>query len=405
MKSLLIKIRNKVINGINNRICRILEKKAVQDKIASIVKTVYVDLEQQSSILPQNNVKQIKILQQEIEQNNLKFEQELQQNKHTLQQEIEHNISKMQMELKQVTSEFRKHDEQIQSHVRQEIDQNRKFLQNEDQQWVNMLRDEIAPIENDTNRSLNEVAISIMQTRQLLSRDQWNDDNSTNVTSDLLQVEDFSKYLQQFKNLHPHLFEVWEKINFGINIENYKNNQIASCAVSNRLDARFFAGFIAPYLNGRVLDIGCGPNPLPYYLEQYPLNLISGIDPLEPFSPHPFEFVRGFAEFLPWSDESFDIVLAATSLDHVIDLDLAFSEIVRVLKRNGLFLVWEWFADEAKPYDPKSQSAQLVDNFHLFNFDNKWFEKVIAKDFEVIEAMKLFGDYRHYNFHCLQVKK
>ncbi len=134
------------------------------------------------------------------------------------------------------------------------------------------------------------------------------------------------------------------------------------------------------------------------------MHLISGIDPLEPFSNHPFEFVQGFAEFLPWEDGTFDVITAATSLDHVIDLDLALSEIVRVLKPGGLFLVWEWFADEAKPYDPTNQTPQLVDDFHLFNFDKKWFDEVMSKHFTSVEWMKLYGEYTHYYFHCLRVK-
>jgi len=96
----------------------------------------------------------------------------------------------------------------------------------------------------------------------------------------------------------------------------------------NTPNARYFQA-LQLHILGKVLDVGCGPYAIPLYLQDYPTQLISSIDPLEPFETHPFEFVRGFAEFLPWNDSTFDVVIAATTLDHVIALDVALSEIRR----------------------------------------------------------------------------
>ncbi len=110
-----------------------------------------------------------------------------------------------------------------------------------------------------------------------------------------------------------------------------------------------------------------------------------------PFEPHPFEFARGFAEFLPWQDSTFDVVIAATSLDHVLGLDLARSEIVRVLKPKGMFLVWEAFIEGSKPYDPSDADWKAADTLHLFHFDEGWFEEYWGNSFRVVEKIDVDG--------------
>ena len=79
-----------------------------------------------------------------------------------------------------------------------------------------------------------------------------------------------------------------------------------------------FRAFVKLYLRGAVLDVGCGPQPVPSYLDGYPLDRIAGIDPLPPTEGHPFTFVQTVAEFLPWDDKTFSVVVVATSLDHVL---------------------------------------------------------------------------------------
>lgn len=203
--------------------------------------------------------------------------------------------------------------------------------------------------------------------------------------------EPFETYLEKFRALHPHLYLAWASINFGSNVDEFRERPGGSCSVGDHPGALLFAGFVAPYLHGRVLDLGCGPYPLPVYLQGYLLNLISGIDPLPPFEPHPFEFVQGFAEFLPWPQASFDVVLAATSLDHVMSLDLTLAEIRRVLKPGGFFLVWEGFLKGSKRYDPYDQNLEPADQFHFFHFDEGWFEEVIASHFSVQEKLDCDG--------------
>ena len=274
----------------------------------------------------------------------------------------------------------------------------------EDEQWVAMLREEMNLLRKEVDRIGNDTASSILQTRLLFAREKWKNLPKTKPLPTLLKnVEDFSKYLERFKNLYPHLYDVWASVNFGESVDAYREHPESSCAVGRRFNAQLFAGFAAPYLQGRILDIGCGPYAVPNYLEGYPIDCISGIDPLEPFESHPFEFVQGFAEFLPWQDDAFDVLIAATSLDHVISLDLAFSEIRRVLKPGGLLLVWDWFGDNYQPYRPEIQAPKLIDKYHLFNFSEKWFEELISSHFTIVEKACYSGEWKHDFHYCLKL--
>lgn len=147
-----------------------------------------------------------------------------------------------------------------------------------------------------------------------------------------------------------------------------------SCSVDGHTGAEAFAAFLAPLLwisrPPSLLDIGCGPQPVPAYLAGYPLVLISGIDPMAPTAgAHPFEFVQGCAEALPWYRATFDLVLCATSLDHVLDPFAVLDEVKRVLRPGGHFCLWAgiWSEEVAPRYDPQHPPAQMADTCHVFH--------------------------------------
>jgi SAM-dependent methyltransferase len=91
-----------------------------------------------------------------------------------------------------------------------------------------------------------------------------------------------------------------------------------------------------------ILDLGCGPYPLSIAFEDCQ---IVGLDPLV----HEYEaagfplsefadrviFVRGFAEDMPFSSQTFDAIISVNAIDHVDDFASAAREIGRVLKREG----------------------------------------------------------------------
>jgi SAM-dependent methyltransferase len=131
-------------------------------------------------------------------------------------------------------------------------------------------------------------------------------------------------------------------------------------------------------LTGTVLDVGCGPQRMPSYgaLE----GRFVGIDPLRGEQPRDFDFVQSIGEFLPFRDRTFDRVLFATSLDHVLNPVRCLLEAKRVLKPDGRIIIWygnagvehrlvldekgdlvPWYGDDPLPegYTPVGQLSPL----------------------------------------------
>jgi SAM-dependent methyltransferase len=124
----------------------------------------------------------------------------------------------------------------------------------------------------------------------------------------------------------------------------YEIDPPSSLSVGEREDAAAFASFAS--LDGLVLDVGCGPQTLPSYALGMPGELV-GIDPLIGEQPRDFTFVKGIAEYLPFTDGTFDRVLFATSLDHVLSPSLTLAEARRVTKPGGAVVVW--LGEQAQP--------------------------------------------------------
>ncbi len=186
----------------------------------------------------------------------------------------------------------------------------------------------------------------------------------------------------------PIAYEIWRRL-VDVNEATYEGCPVHSCSVAGHEMAELFACFLVPYLTGTVLDIGCGPQPFPVYLREHPPNHIAGIDPLLPVDPHPFTFVQGICEFLPWEDNLFDLVSIATSFDHVLLIDRALDEIHRVLKPTGHLVIWTSFVSGAAVYDPYGSDVAPVDEYHLFHFDRGWFEELMSKRYVQREMISL----------------
>ena len=104
-------------------------------------------------------------------------------------------------------------------------------------------------------------------------------------------------------------------------------------------------------LNGEILDIGGGIGTLREFLK--PIDRYLCIDPHYKSLKHipkdkkkaykclkkKFNFIVGFAEFLPFRHSVFDFVHMRSMLDHIQLPDLAIIEAHRVLKINGRLIV------------------------------------------------------------------
>ena len=199
----------------------------------------------------------------------------------------------------------------------------------------------------------------------------------------------------QLEAMVPRTFGLWKDL-LEFNRESYSGFPVHSCSVNGHPSASLFTYFVNQFLRGYVLDIGCGPQPVPLYLQQYPADHIFGIDPISNAAEHPFRFYQGVAEFLPWNDGSFDVAIAATSLDHVLFLDKSLREIHRVLKEDGEFLVWVAFVAGSPPYDPCSPDIQPVDEFHLFHFTEPFFEGALSGLFSVKDKLRVNLEIDHH---------
>ncbi len=188
--------------------------------------------------------------------------------------------------------------------------------------------------------------------------------------------------LKQLEVMFPNVFPIWSRL-FENARKEYEERPVTSLSIKGNPGAEQFRNYLSTVLSGSVLDIGCGPLKLPWYLEGQDVHRIAGIDPLPGETDRNFEFCQGFAEFLPWPDEEFDVVTVGTSLDHVISLDMTFLEILRVLRASGICAIWVCFVAGAPAYDPHAQDIVALDEFHIFHFDKPWFLNIVKKYFEV----------------------
>jgi len=90
----------------------------------------------------------------------------------------------------------------------------------------------------------------------------------------------------------------------------------------------------APLVRGRLLDNGCGNQPYRAWYEP----LVDSVVTLDA-APAPGVAVVGFADRLPFADQSFDTVLATEVLEHVENSERAASELLRVLRPGGCAII------------------------------------------------------------------
>lgn len=213
----------------------------------------------------------------------------------------------------------------------------------------------------------------------------------------------YQEAMEQLRQKAPKAFAVYEQLGKN-NIECYRDEPTHSCAVEGHQGAVAFGKFIKRYLYGNILDIGCGPQAVPLYLKDYPPDRISGLDPLPPHVSHPFEFVQGISEFIPWEDNSFQAVLFATSLDHIFLPELVWSEVSRVLADDGYLLIWTSFDENAPDYDPYSSDFTAYDQYHMFHYRESGLLRELNGRFVQVEKITEGANSFFYAFKKLKVE-
>ena len=167
--------------------------------------------------------------------------------------------------------------------------------------------------------------------------------------------------VRAFDGLPEDLLAVWHITQLH-SLPLYEDNSLDSCSHAGRDDVQTFRSFMD--LAGKdVLDIGSGSFTLPGYVEGEKLRRFVGLDPIPAKAAPDFELYCGMAELLPFEDESFDVVIAATSIDHVLDLDRSLREIHRVLRPGGTFYFWGTLHLEDQPVYASMPTTRFWDGF------------------------------------------
>lgn len=95
-------------------------------------------------------------------------------------------------------------------------------------------------------------------------------------------------------------------------------------------------------LQGRILDIGCGPNGMINHIDQAER---FGLDPLMDFylsnfkMPRGIKWRKGVGESIPFENEYFDLVITTNTLDHTKQPEKMLEEVNRVLRKGGLLFL------------------------------------------------------------------
>ena len=148
-------------------------------------------------------------------------------------------------------------------------------------------------------------------------------------------------------------------------------------------------------LNQRLLDLGCGDGEFTSRLVLSPVNVV-GLDVTYAVirvnkSINPSAgFVCGDAENLPFKDGQFDILVATFLLHHFRRHDRIMSEIRRVLKDEGVFLVVEpnswnpvtWYRHNTERGRMRSKKPHTA-NERIFSA--RYLRRLLKPDFKIQE--------------------
>lgn len=146
----------------------------------------------------------------------------------------------------------------------------------------------------------------------------------------------------------------------------------------------------------KVLDLGCGNGYYSYLLSQIPLNLkITGIDShlnavedaRAQVPKDKATFIIGFAEKLPFPENSFDKIVMSEIIEHVKDDERVLREARRVLRPRGILVLTTPNKGYPFLWDPINWILEHFFNFHIKSgfFAGIWNQHLRLYKPEVIE--------------------
>ena len=109
----------------------------------------------------------------------------------------------------------------------------------------------------------------------------------------------------------------------------------------------------------RVLDIGCGSGFIAYHLGAMLHGPVQGTD-VGPTTLAPIPYSRFSGRQLPFSDQTFDVVLFCYVLHHAQDAEVLLAEARRVLSPSGRVVIYE------------DTPRALLDRFFCWRHERQW---------------------------------
>lgn len=96
--------------------------------------------------------------------------------------------------------------------------------------------------------------------------------------------------------------------------------------------------------SGNILEVGCGEGHLSDYIHINGRSIVSldikGLRLVKAKQTYPnLNLIQGDAQNLPFSDNSFNIIISIENFEHLPDVNQHIFEVKRVLKTNGIFLI------------------------------------------------------------------
>ncbi len=165
--------------------------------------------------------------------------------------------------------------------------------------------------------------------------------------------------------------EIWKPSKFRIyngNLTPSKDLNIASRRMAKYI-AEFYNYAVPKYINGNLLDMGCGNVPLYGFYKDH-INSVTCIDWEN--SAHQQIHVDVFCDLnmdIPFKDEKFDSIICSDVLEHLQDAAKAISEMHRILKKDGVALINIPFMYglHEEPYDFARYTKHQIKNFSDVN--------------------------------------
>ena len=134
----------------------------------------------------------------------------------------------------------------------------------------------------------------------------------------------------------------------------------------------------------KILDVGVGTGRL---LSHFPEACRYGIDVslnyAERLLDSGVEIAVGKVEELPYIDGAFDVVFCTDVLEHVENLLVAGTELVRVVKQNGILIVRVPYKEDLAPYLQDDYPYRLA---HLRNFDENSLRLLFERQLGLVTA-------------------